>query len=332
MRIEHLEAVPVRVPYTHAEVSSLVARDGVTDVIVKLIADNGLVGWGECTRAADAAGIASAVAAMRPIVLGRDPFDMEAILRDVFVAGAWQFQPMTGNFAFAGIDMALWDLCARACGQPLYRLFGGAVRDEVDYFYYLRWGTPEEVAEQCRDGVERGYSVFYLKVGVDAAAEEAMLAAVRRTIGPGRKIRIDANQAWTVPEAARLALRLAREVRSRFRRGAGADRPGRADARSPAPRGRAALRQRGPVARGRRLSDHRASLRRLPVLQLVLGRLAATVPVALPCGGGQGLAGLQAHPRRARSRGGRGPAHDADRAQRLRRPPADGAAHGATTS
>jgi L-alanine-DL-glutamate epimerase-like enolase superfamily enzyme len=129
---------------------------------------------------------------------------MDAIARDVFVAGAWQFQAMTGNFAFAGIDMALWDLCAKACGQPLYRLFGGTVRETVDYFYYLRWSTPEAVAEQCRDGVERGYTVFYLKVGVDAAAEAAMLAAVRRTIGPERKIRIDANQAWTVPEAAGL--------------------------------------------------------------------------------------------------------------------------------
>jgi L-alanine-DL-glutamate epimerase-like enolase superfamily enzyme len=204
MRIARIEAWPVRVPYRHAEVSSLVARDGVTDVIVKATADNGLFGWGECTRAADAAGIASAVEAMRPIVLGRDPFDMEAIARDVFVAGAWQFQAMTGNFAFAGIDMALWDLCAKAGGQPLYRLLGGAVRDEVDYFYYLSWGAPEEIEAQCRDGVERGYGVFYLKVGVDAAAEAAMLEAVRRTIGPNRKIRIDANQAWTVPEAARL--------------------------------------------------------------------------------------------------------------------------------
>jgi L-Ala-D/L-Glu epimerase len=204
MRIAALEIFPVRVPYRHAEVSSLVVRDGVTDVIVKLTADNGLVGWGECTRAADATGIASAVAAMKPIVLGRDPFEMERIARDVFVAGAWQFQAMTGNFAFAGIDMAFWDLCAKACGQPLYRLLGGAVRDTVDYFYYLSWGTPGEVAEQCRDGVERGYSVFYLKVGLDTGAEEAMLAAVRRTIGPHRKIRIDVNQAWTVPQAARL--------------------------------------------------------------------------------------------------------------------------------
>jgi L-alanine-DL-glutamate epimerase-like enolase superfamily enzyme len=100
--------------------------------------------------------------------------------------------------------MGLWDLCAKACGQPVYRLFGGAVREEVDYFYYLRWATPEQIEEQCREGVERGYSVFYLKVGVHAEAEEAMLAAVRRTIGAQRKIRIDANQAWTVPEAARL--------------------------------------------------------------------------------------------------------------------------------
>lgn len=68
----------------------------------------------------------------------------------MFVAGAWQFQAMTGDFAFAGIDMALWDLCGKACRQPLYRLFGGAVRDVVDYFHYLSWGSPGEVAEQCR--------------------------------------------------------------------------------------------------------------------------------------------------------------------------------------
>ncbi len=50
---------------------------------------------------------------------------------------------MTGNFAFAGIDQALWDLCGKACGQPLYRMFGGALREEVDYFCYLARGTPE---------------------------------------------------------------------------------------------------------------------------------------------------------------------------------------------
>jgi glucarate dehydratase len=114
---------------------------------------------------------------------------------------------MTGQFAFAGIDMALWDLCGKECGQPLYRLFGGALRDEVDYFYYLSQGPVEHIERECADGVDRGYTCFYLKVGVDSEAETAMLAAVRRTIGPQRKIRIDANMAWTVPEAVRLLTR-----------------------------------------------------------------------------------------------------------------------------
>jgi L-alanine-DL-glutamate epimerase-like enolase superfamily enzyme len=111
---------------------------------------------------------------------------------------------MTAHFAFAGIDMALWDLCGKECGQPLYRLFGGALREEVDYFYYLAQGSPEEVARQGAEGVERGYTCFYLKVGLDSAAEATMLAALRRAIGPERKIRIDANMAWSVPQAVKL--------------------------------------------------------------------------------------------------------------------------------
>ncbi|MBV9522631.1 MAG: mandelate racemase/muconate lactonizing enzyme family protein [Alphaproteobacteria bacterium] len=207
MKVARLETFPVRVPYKHTERSSLIARGGVTDVIVKLTMDDGLVGWGECTRAADVPGIESAVKAMAPLVLGRDPWDKEAIHRDLAVAGLWAFQPMTGNFAFAGIDMALWDACGKEAQQPLYRLFGGAVRETVDYFYYMRWGTPEEIKEQAEDGVRRGYSVFYIKAGVDGKAEEAMLEALREAIGPERKIRIDVNQAWTLPQAERTLAR-----------------------------------------------------------------------------------------------------------------------------
>jgi len=202
MKIVKFESFPVRVPYRHVEKSSVIARSGVTDVIVKLTADNGLIGWGETTRAADAAGIESAVMAMAPVVLGRDPWDREAIQRDLYVAGLWNFQAMTGNFAYAGIDMAMWDLCGKQAGEPLYRLLGGALREEVDYFYYLHWGDAAEIEAQAKAGVSRGYTVFYLKVGVDTAAETAMLEALRRAIGRSRKIRIDANMAWFVPEAA----------------------------------------------------------------------------------------------------------------------------------
>ncbi len=114
---------------------------------------------------------------------------------------------MTGNFAFAGIDMALWDLCGKECGQPLYRLLGGALRDDVDYFYYMEWSSPKEIARQAADGVKRGYGTYYLKVGVDEKKEEGMLEALRDAIGPKGLIRIDVNQAWSLPQAVRLLKR-----------------------------------------------------------------------------------------------------------------------------
>jgi L-alanine-DL-glutamate epimerase-like enolase superfamily enzyme len=207
MKIVSLEAIPVRIPYKRVEASSLIARGGITDVLVKVTSDDGLVGWGECTRAADTGGIESAVNAMAPLVVGRDPWDKEAIHRDLAIPALWAFQPMTGNFAYAGIDMALWDLCGKACGQPIYRLFGGAMREDVDYFHYMEWGAPDEIARQAKDGVKRGYTAYYIKAGVDEDREEAMLEALRDTIGPERKIRIDVNQAWTMPQAIRLLRR-----------------------------------------------------------------------------------------------------------------------------
>ena len=204
MRISSLEAITVSVPYTHREVSTRVRRDGVTDIIVKLTTDDGLVGWGESCSGADAASVEAAVLAAKPFVLGRDPWQREAIARDFFGLGLWDLRAMTGAYAFAGIDMALWDLCGKACGQPLYRLLGGDVRASVDYFCYLAQGPLEQLRADCEEAVRRGYTCFYLKVGIDEHAETAMLDTIRQAIGPHRKIRIDANEAWSVPDAVRL--------------------------------------------------------------------------------------------------------------------------------
>jgi L-Ala-D/L-Glu epimerase len=207
MKITRVQAIIVRVPYKRVESSALINRGGIAEVIVKLTTDNGLVGWGECTRAADTAGIEAAVNAMAPLVIDRDPWDKEAIHRDLSVFGVWAFQPMTANFAYAGIDMALWDLCGKACHQPLYRLFGGAMREVVNYFYYLEWGTPKQIFAQASQGRASGYSCFYIKAGVDENKEEEMLEALRDGIGPQGKIRIDVNQAWSMPQAVRLLKR-----------------------------------------------------------------------------------------------------------------------------
>ena len=201
MKISKIETFPVSIPYAHDEVSYLIKRSGVSNVVVKITTDDGLVGWGESCMVADTAEVVAAVQAAEPFLLGRDPWDKEAIANDYFVFGGWQWQVGSGNFAFAGIDMALWDICGKACGQPLYKLFGGAVRDDVNYFFYLTWGDEEDLRRQCREGIEKGYTVFYFKVGVDFPKEEHLLEVIRDSVGPEAKIRIDANAAWSVPAA-----------------------------------------------------------------------------------------------------------------------------------
>ena len=203
MKIAKLEFTPINIPYTHREVSSQVNRDGVSDVIVKATTDDGLVGWGEACSGANLTSVEEALRAMAPFVLGRSPWSSEAIRADLWHKGIWMFRKPTASFAYAGIDMALWDICGKASNQPLYNLFGGKVRDSADYFYYLARGTAESLVSQCGDGVARGYRVFYLKVGLDIDAEYEMVRIVREAIGPGRRLRLDANGAWTVYEAIR---------------------------------------------------------------------------------------------------------------------------------
>ena len=73
MKITKLEAFPISIRYTRTETSALIAREGVTEVIVKLTADNGLVGWGEACMNSEAVDIQKAVEAAAPFVVGRKP-------------------------------------------------------------------------------------------------------------------------------------------------------------------------------------------------------------------------------------------------------------------
>lgn len=208
MKVSRLEFLPVSVPYKHRERSSQVDRDGVSDIIVKVETDDGRTGWGESCSGADLASVEMTLRAMAPFVMGQSPWESERIRAELWQKGLWNFRKATASFAYAGIDMALWDLCGKAAGQPLVNLLGGCLRREVTYFYYLAWGGADDLAAQCADGLARGYRVFYLKVGKDIEAELEMVRAVRSALGPVPKLRLDANAAWSGAEARRNLARL----------------------------------------------------------------------------------------------------------------------------
>jgi L-alanine-DL-glutamate epimerase-like enolase superfamily enzyme len=208
MRIASIELTPVSVPYTHRENSAQVNRDGVTDVVVKITTDDGQVGWGESCSGANVESVVEALRAFEPMLLGRNPWNREALWHDAFRRGIWNFREPTFNFAWAGVDIALWDLCGKAADQPVHNLLGGLRRTGVSYFWYLPTGELPALEEECRRGVAAGFDVFYIKTGRDIDQEMEALRIIRQAIGPRRKIRIDSNEAWSVSEAARNLRRL----------------------------------------------------------------------------------------------------------------------------
>lgn len=118
--------------------------------------------------------------------------------------------------AFGGIEIALWDLRARRERRPLVDLLGGRVRDRVAFteYFALRRGaeeTPAEVIGYCeRMAAEHDVPWFEGKLGVlDVATELGMVRDLAATVGPERLLRLDANGAYTVPTARRVAAQLA---------------------------------------------------------------------------------------------------------------------------
>jgi L-alanine-DL-glutamate epimerase-like enolase superfamily enzyme len=206
MKVARIEPVIVNIPSLGQD-ERPAGRNGVTAVLVRVETDTGLVGWGEGSVGANAESVYEAVRAAIPIVLGRSPWSRQAIADDFFTLGQWSsaWRPAGANYAYSGVDMALWDLCGQDCGQPLYNLLGGRRRPFVDYYFFVRHCSTDEVAAQCRDALARGFSVFYTKVGLDDDVERELriVETIRQTIGPKRKIRIDANCRWTLNEGLR---------------------------------------------------------------------------------------------------------------------------------
>ncbi|HYZ24846.1 MAG TPA: dipeptide epimerase, partial [Rhodopila sp.] len=139
----------------------------------------------------------------KPIVLGKDPFAIEAILQelDASLSG--------GNQAKAGIDCALHDLCARALGVPLYNLLGGKVRSSVPVLRILAIKTPTDMAAQAGKLLDQGYRYFKIKVHGDVEEDVARVKAIRERVGKDAHLTIDANQSYSPKDAIAAIKRMA---------------------------------------------------------------------------------------------------------------------------
>ena len=202
MLIENIEIIPVRVPYKYNEESSVIDSAGISNVLIKISTNDGVVGWGECAIASDTDTIVTLCKSLIEYFIGESPFNTEIILKNILVKGRWRYQNLISSFVLPGFEMAIYDILCKILQIPLYNLFGGPVKNNINYFYYLRWTKDDdELKEQCKKGIDFGYNVFYLKVSLDPELDERRLRIIRSSVGDNNKIRIDANQNWSIYDA-----------------------------------------------------------------------------------------------------------------------------------
>jgi L-alanine-DL-glutamate epimerase-like enolase superfamily enzyme len=102
--------------------------------------------------------------------------------------------------ALAAVDIAIHDLVGRATGEPVWRLLGAKEANPVVCNATLPAANPSSTRAMAEEWSARGFHTFKLKVGLPG--DVTQVATVRDSLGPGAVIRVDANGAWDVAEAA----------------------------------------------------------------------------------------------------------------------------------
>lgn len=134
---------------------------------------------------------------LEPVLVGQDPTEVErltALVNSVLPDNV---------FTRSGIEMALWDILAKAAGLPLYRLLGGKVRENVATKFSISGLEPERAAEIARWAYDQGFRTMKVKVGMEIQSDVDRVRAVREAVGPDVRLGVDANGGWSVTDAVR---------------------------------------------------------------------------------------------------------------------------------
>jgi L-alanine-DL-glutamate epimerase-like enolase superfamily enzyme len=202
LRIKRVDALPVALPLTKPMVMAAERITTAENLIVRIEADNGLVGWGEATVAPTMTGdtLPGIVAAVRkhmaPLLIGADARDRAELARRC------RASIEHNGGAKAAVEIALLDLVGKHLSVPCVDLIGGAQRRSVENMWLL--GNPDVAADvaEAKRKVAEGYGFFKLKVGVKQVEEEIEAAKqARAALGPDVKLCADANTGWTAPKA-----------------------------------------------------------------------------------------------------------------------------------
>jgi D-galactarolactone cycloisomerase len=202
-------STPLETPFAFSQ--GWVQARGAT--LVEVITDSGLSGWGEsiCMGLQPPQIAAAAIEhALKPILLGADPRDVEVLWHRMYHHTRDYGQKGAVMGALSGVDIALWDIAGKSLGVPVHRLLGGAFRSRVEAyatgFYRVRGqGEAKRLADEALTHRRNGFRAMKIKLGFGVEDDIAVMRAVREALaGEPVTLMIDSNHAYGVADAIRL--------------------------------------------------------------------------------------------------------------------------------
>lgn len=182
-------------------VGTAVKRDAV---VVKVVTDEGVVGYGEAHHGRAPGTIAHLVSTtVRELVVGRDPLDVVGVWDAVYRSQlASHGTGAAAAMALSGVDMALADIRGKAAGMPLCVLLGGARRPVPAYAggVALGYQPPGDLVAEAVPLVEQGYRALKLRVGDRPDADLERVRAVREAVGDDVVLLTDANTGYELAD------------------------------------------------------------------------------------------------------------------------------------
>ncbi|MFN0114267.1 MAG: mandelate racemase/muconate lactonizing enzyme family protein [Paracoccaceae bacterium] len=216
LRITEVECHVLVAPDYDASFTSS-AQDSL---VVVIRTDGGVSGVGECDAnpwmakaVIEAPGTHTMGLPIKETLIGSDPFEIGDIWRRLYLGTAMNGRRGMVIHAMSAIDMALWDLCGKATGQPVHALLGGATRDRITPYASLQpaGGRFEAYRDALCASAEKAKSLGFramkteitmngpyahggMRESYDRHTE--VLAAVRKTIGPDTTLMVDVQYLW----------------------------------------------------------------------------------------------------------------------------------------
>jgi len=202
MKIERIEAYGLRGLTPEGGWSNEIRPDDCVHTLVRVVTDGGLTGWGSVFT--NDGLVQAALGVLEPLVRGENALEPERVTEKLHQHMFWLGRGGSITHTISGIDIALWDILGQATGQPVGRLLGGRYREKVKPYASLLMDEPSRLAAHLIEIKAQGFRAFKMGWGpfgrVDAAMDEAIVAAAREAIGEECLLMVDAGGSdafWT---------------------------------------------------------------------------------------------------------------------------------------